>query len=173
MGVGHAAPADVGDTKGGHDLGRYHVSFLLAVTLLLSLLLALVGCGSSSASVPPSVGGPYSAFVTKYGQPSSIRANGRALFRASSAPPILLSVSPSRGTVQYVGADGPATWTSQDAFAFCARFLPKGATEYRSDGQHKYYHSGIGELHLDVPSTGAGTSPTGRGTCGLTIANIA
>jgi hypothetical protein len=125
-----------------------------------------------SANGRPFVGGPYSDFVKKYGQPNSIGANGRALFRASSAPQILIGVSPTSGAVKYTGADGPATWTTQDAFAYCAQFLPNGATQYHSDGQHKYYHSGVGDLHLDAPSTGAGTSGTGAGTCGLTLSNV-
>jgi hypothetical protein len=127
---------------------------------------------TASANGRPFVGGPYSDFVKKYGQPNSIGANGRALFRASSAPQILIGVSPTSGAVKYTGADGPATWTTQDAFAYCAQFLPNGATQYHSDGQHKYYHSGVGDLHLDAPSTGAGTSGTGAGTCGLTLSNV-
>jgi len=124
-----------------------------------------------SANGRPFVGGPYADFVKKYGQPNSIGASGRALFRASRAPLILLGVSPTSGAVNYAGADGPGTWTAQDAFAYCAQFLPQDATQYHSDGQHKYYHSGVGDLHLDAPSAGAGTSGTGAGTCGLTLSN--
>lgn len=185
------------------------MSFLCAVSLLLTLLLALGGCGGgattrvggshggtsgtattttgasattttasksatatkTNASGSPFVGGPYTNFVKQYGQPSGIGANGRALFRASSAPPVLLGVSPTSGTVRYAGADGPGNWSIQDAFAFCAKFLPKGAAEYYSAGGHKYYHSGVGDLHLDAPSAGAGTSGTGAGTCSLTLVN--
>lgn len=125
----------------------------------------------TSSNGRPFVGGPYADFIKQYGQPSSIGANGRALFRASSAPPVLLGVSPTSGMVRYAGADGPGTWSIQDAFAFCAKFLPKDATEYHSDGGHKYYHSGVGDLHLDAPSAGAGTSGTGAGTCSLTLVN--
>jgi hypothetical protein len=169
MGVGHAAPADSGDTKGDHDLGRYYVSFLLA----MALLLALVGCGSSSASVRPFVGGPYSDFVTKYGQPIRTGADGRAVFRASSSPDVLVSVSPTSGAVTLLGAAGPTSWTDQDTLTFCAQFLPKEATEYRSVGKNKYYHSKVGDLHLDVPGTGVGTSGTGAGTCGVTLSHVA
>jgi hypothetical protein len=211
----------MGEAKGGCDMERRRTSFLCAVSLLLTLLLALGACGSgattsvggshggasgtataattattattatattgtsghtttatksatatkTSASGSPFVGGPYADFIKRYGQPSSIGANGRALFRASSAPPVLLGVSPTSGIVRYAGADGPGNWSIQDAFAFCAKFLPKGATEYRSDSGHKYYHSGVGDLHLDAPSAGAGTSGTGAGTCSLTLAN--
>jgi hypothetical protein len=127
----------------------------------------------TSASGRPTVGGPYANFIKQYGQPSGIGASGRALFRASSAPPVVLGVSPTSGTVRYVGADGPGNWSIQDAMAFCAKFLPNAATEYRSDSGHKYYHSGVGDLHLDAPSAGAGTSGTGAGTCSLTLATAA
>jgi hypothetical protein len=194
---------------------RRRISFLCAVSLLLTLLLAPGGCAGgaatsvggshggasgtattspstsantttatksvtatksatatkTSASGRPFVGGAYGDFIKQYGQPSSIGASGRALFRVSSAPPVVLGVSPTSGMVRYAGADGPGNWSIQDAVAFCAKFLPTGATEYRSDSGHTYYHSGVGDLRLDAPSAGAGTSGTGAGTCSLTLAS--
>jgi hypothetical protein len=115
------------------------------------------------------VGGSYTDFVKEYGKPYMFGASGRALFRASSAPLVVLGVSPTTGMVRYAGADGPGAWTRQQAVTFCAKFLPKDASEYHSDALHTYYHSGVGDLHLDAPSAGAGTSGTGAGTCSLAL----
>jgi hypothetical protein len=123
----------------------------------------------TSATGHPIVGGSYSDFVKQYGKPYMIGASGRALFHASSNPAVVLGVSPTSGMARYAGADGPGAWTRQQAVSFCAQFLPKDATAYHTDGLHTYYHSGVGDLHLDAPSAGAGTSGTGAGTCSLTL----
>jgi hypothetical protein len=125
----------------------------------------------TSATGHPFVGGSYADFVQQYGKPFTIGASGRALFHASSAPLVVLGVSPTSGVVRYAGGDGPGNWTTKQAADFCAQFLPKGATAYHSDQQHTYYHSGVGDLHLDAPSAGAGTSGTGTGTCSLVLTN--
>lgn len=123
----------------------------------------------ASATGHPFVGASYADFVKQYGKPYMIGTSGLALFHASSAPVVVLGVSPTSGTVRYAGADGPGSWTRQQAVTYCTQFLPKDAKAYHSDGLRTYYHSAVGDLHLDAPSAGAGTSGTGAGTCSLAL----
>jgi hypothetical protein len=47
-------------------------------------------------------------------------------------------------------ATGPASWTDQDAMAFCKQFLPVGATKTDAATNHQTFHADVGDLRLDV-----------------------
>ncbi len=108
---------------------------------------------TSVPSGPPYVGGPFSNFTAKYGQPTP---NGTsANFWADGAQTISLNVSPTSGTVTYVVVVGPDSWTNDQSFAFCSQFLPSDATEYNHVDPNTDYHSSVGDL--EIGNYGVGT----------------
>ena len=141
---------DSGAPKGGHDTVKRRVSFLCA----LLPLLALLGCGNNSQA-HPFVGGPYADFVARYGEPyltapSTTLTDGQAMFTSDGDSSVVFKVSPTSGNVSLLVATGPASWTDQDAMAFCKQFLPVGATKTDAATSHQTFHADVGDLRLDV-----------------------
>lgn len=145
------------------------VGGILGIGLLLALLsygVLRVTSGAAAAGASPRVGEQLSVFTSAYGQPARI-GTGKGLkinhikvngvrFYADQAHTIIVTAQPTKGVVNSLLVTGPASWNNQQSFAYCGRFLPTGATAFRTVGQYTYYHSSIGDVVLNN---------AGNGTC--------
>jgi len=104
---------------------------------------------------PPYVGGPYSNFVAKYGQPFSRNSGGDDLY-TDSAQTITIQIAPTSGTVTHLGLVGHDSWSDGDTHDYLGQFLPSDATLYNSAGQYTDYHSSAGDLVIGVFGQGTG-----------------
>lgn len=131
---------------------------ILGVVLLAACVsTALYVVGRATAAAPsPHIGDRFSVFQAAYGQPASI-GNDRGLkaghvtirgtrFYTDNGHTIIIDVQPIQGIVKNLVVTGPASWTSTQAVAFCRRYLPSGATAFRTTGPYTYYHSSVGDV---------------------------
>ena len=72
------------------------------------------------------------------------------MFTSDGDSSVVFKVSPTSGNVSLLVATGPASWTDQDAMAFCKQFLPDGATKTDAATSHQTFHADLGDLRLDV-----------------------
>lgn len=137
------------------------VAALLGIGLLaVCVYSALNVTREATAARPtPHVGERLSVFTSTYGQPDKLGTDKGlkvghitvegVRFYADAAQTIIINAQPTQGIVNNLTVTGPATWTSQQSFAYCERFLPTGAAAYRSVGQYTYFHSNVGDVVIN------------------------
>lgn len=102
----------------------------------------------------PHLGGPFSDFVGKYGNPTPQGdANSQNFW---IAPDLSIDIAVQRneqGKVTQLNVLGAASWNMQQTRSYCEQFLPDGAAQFNATDTLVEYHSSAGNVMLALQST--------------------
>jgi hypothetical protein len=96
----------------------------------------------------PRLGSPESVFIAAYGPPFGHGTGNSDEFYTDSTHTVIVGASVTNGIVTHIDVAGDPSWSDQQTYAMCARFLPTDATAYNSVGPNTDYHSSLGNVVL-------------------------
>ena len=103
----------------------------------------------------PHIGGPFSDFYGKYGQPvnqGSI-ANGETWIVDQNTTTIVNATPDSSGKTINIIVTSGANWSVQQTKQYCEQFLPSDASQFNTSDHITDYHSSVGMIVIQQSQT--------------------